>query len=87
MTEGYEVREIHEIIKTCFGCDFYRHRMMRSGTNPEYRDSCAHPIAISDYYGKNSQLDDREIGGNQTPAWCPVGERQTHHSNSIKVVG
>jgi hypothetical protein len=50
--------------------------MMKSGQHPEYRDSCKHPQAIADYYGKFSQLDDREIRGNETPAWCPVGERE-----------
>ena len=76
MTQGYEIREVHYTTKSCFGCEFYDHRMMKSGQHPEYRDSCKHPQAIADYYGKFSQLDDREIRGNETPAWCPVGERE-----------
>ena len=75
MTVGYEVREIHKTFKTCFGCDYYDHRMMCSGRHPEYRDACKHPRAIIDYYGKFSQLDDREMKGCETPHWCPAGER------------
>lgn len=75
MTEGYEVREIHYTQKTCFGCDFYDHIMMKSGRHPEYRDACKHPQAIIDYYGNKSSLPDREICGHDAPFWCPVGVR------------
>ena len=76
MTQGYTVTEIHHFVQSCFGCEFYQHRMMKSGQHPEYRNSCTHPQAIKDYYGKYPSCEDREIICDGAPAWCPVGERK-----------
>lgn len=76
MVQGYRVQEFHYIVKTCFGCEFYHHDMIRSGRHPEYRDSCTHPQAIIDYVGKFVKITDREIRHDQTPDWCPAGQRK-----------
>jgi hypothetical protein len=75
VTQGYVIREIHHFVRSCFECEFYQHRMMKSGQHPEYRDSCTHPQAVKDYYG-NCSYEDREIREKESPSWCPVGERQ-----------
>lgn len=74
MTQGYMVQEIHYTQKTCFGCDYFVHRMMKSGRHPEYRNACKHPQATIDAYGNSCQYEDREIRSD-TPDWCPVGQR------------
>ena len=76
MTQGYIVKEIHYFKKSCFGCEFYQHTMMKSGRHPEYRNSCIHQQAVAEYYGTGSGYEDREIRGDETPEWCPVGERK-----------
>jgi hypothetical protein len=76
MVQGYTVHEVHYFIKKCFGCEFYRHRMVMSGRNPEYRNACTNPQAVIDAFGKFTSLDDREIRRDESPEWCPIGERQ-----------
>jgi hypothetical protein len=75
MTQGYTIREVQYTLKECFGCDYYNHRLLRSGKRPEYRDSCNHPQTIIDYVGKFRNVEDREIMGAETPSWCPAGKR------------
>lgn len=75
MTEGFIVQKICEIRRICFGCDHYKHDLIRSGSRPVYRDSCTHPIAVKNEYGGGSQYFDVPILDDHTPDWCPAGER------------
>lgn len=76
MKEGYIVQKICEIRRICFGCERFKRDMIRSGKHPEYRNACTHPVAIKEWYGSNSMYSDVPILEDQTPDWCPVGERQ-----------
>lgn len=78
--EGPETIPAHTIPvpeKTvCWGCKYYRHHMVRSGSRPEYIDQCEHTEAHED-----ERL--RELGARRlqrsgfstseviTPSWCP----------------
>jgi hypothetical protein len=53
--------------RSCSSCSFYSNRMVKSGTNPEYRHDCTHTnieqIALS-FEGN--------LGSDATPDWCPL---------------
>ena len=76
MTEGYTITKQTIVSKSCFGCDHYKHTMLRSGRHPEYKNSCSHPKAVEEAYGKPSRHTDVTFTLNITPDWCPVGKRK-----------
>ncbi len=65
VNKGYTV--VTETWKSCLGCDYHDHTMIRSGRNPLYHNRCQHP------QWKDEFSDRRVIGGTDyTPSWCPL---------------
>lgn len=62
------------IIKTCSGCEFHKHTLVKSGNNPIYKDNCTHNIAP-----KDNRVSVFEVSGNLRSEdnhvipgyWCP----------------
>lgn len=71
------------IVRTCLGCKWLDHSMLRSGRDPIYENRCVHPShpgppatwvasGLPSYRG-------REIGRGvepSTPDWCPVQQER-----------
>lgn len=58
---------------SCGDCEFYEHKMLRSGRNPKYSHNCNHPM-IQEDISKFNPFDGNLISFNnrvETPNWCP----------------
>lgn len=53
---------------SCHGCKFYAYRMLISGLDPKYGNSCENPH-IPDMHRLNVPTNLRN--GDKTPYWCP----------------
>lgn len=77
MREGWkEINLEGKKIRTCGRCQWYYHRLVKSGNNPIYANMCTHPDAnkqgIGSLYKGNL---DQNIHGYVEPAeWCPYTE-------------
>lgn len=89
MREGWkEINLEGKKIRTCGRCQWYYHRLVKSGNNPIYANMCTHPDAkekgiikllrISQSQGIGSLYKgnlDQNIHGYVEPAeWCPYTE-------------
>lgn len=81
MQEGPSKRSIPaEIIVTCFGCEHYAHRMIKSGLMPLYADTCKHSTAPIENLFSMGNL--KKQHNHPTPGdWCPfVPKVDTYYS-------
>jgi len=72
--EGFSDVVIPETkVRTCCGCKYHDHAMIKSGMHPIYEDKCKHPdiynIKTFTYAGQLSDI--RVSGYIETPKWCP----------------
>jgi hypothetical protein len=73
--EGYIISVIPEQkYKSCYGCKWYKHYMMKSGRDPIYAHNCDHPDAPGNYDFRGNLI--FIFGKVETPDWCPIGERK-----------
>lgn len=66
----------------CNGCEFNYRRMVKSGFNPIYSNTCKHPkimdsrdaddIKFMGIQTNGVQLTEQKNGFTVTPAWCPI---------------
>jgi hypothetical protein len=77
MSKGFQDITIPaQTIRTCFGCDHYQRRLVRSGYNPMYDNHCNHPNMPT---LNGSNILDIEINGYvETPNYCPLLKVHTY---------
>ena len=70
--EGFtEITIPEQKFKTCSGCKFYSHYMVRSGNNPIYANDCNHTDFRGENFGTPHKLNRSQNGYVVTPDWCP----------------
>jgi len=70
-------------ILTCTGCEFYTHRMVKSGHNPIYADHCNHDIASfkNTFICGNLSLDKNKL---PIPGdWCVFNKKKDELQKTI----
>lgn len=57
---------------TCSGCEYHKHNLVKSGSNPIYRDDCVHESApVYEKFMMSGNLH-TDINRNIHPGlWCP----------------
>ena len=77
--EGYIINIIPEQKhKSCSGCKWFKHYMLKSGLDPIYAYNCDHEKASLNYSMKGNL---QNFGSKIiTPDWCPIGERKHEES-------
>lgn len=58
--------------RTCQYCKYYKHTMMKSGSDPIYNNSCMHPSIKQPMFSVHGNLHKNSAGVIETPEWCPV---------------
>lgn len=57
---------------TCSGCKYFSHRLVISGRNPQYANSCEHPESKYSHRHFDGNLHENHLGIVETPDWCPI---------------
>ena len=73
--------------KSCMGCKYKNHQLVRSGFDPIYRNDCEHPNLSKDnkiynLFSYSGNLDDILLNG-KTPEWCPFIVKENKEKNNI----
>jgi hypothetical protein len=72
MNEGPSTRHIPaETYQSCSDCIFYKHQLVRSGRDPEYKNHCNHPAVPKEHQFHFAMIGNLPEDG-KTPEWCPV---------------
>jgi hypothetical protein len=71
--------------KSCMGCKYKNHQLVRSGFNPIYKNNCEHPdlpenIKSKSYNYYDGNLDNILLNG-KTPDWCPYIVKENEENN------
>lgn len=76
--EGYsDITIPAQKIRTCSGCKYYSHSMVKSGNDPIYANNCTHlDVAKNDahyfsIFSVEGNLTENQSGYVVTPEWCP----------------
>lgn len=60
------------IYKTCSGCKYHKHKLVKSGHDPIYRDDCTHPTAPQSPMKLSFTGNLNNYGDGIEPGeWCP----------------